>query len=122
MLLALGDPTAGANAAIVAGGLMAALGLGLGQRTVTGAGGILATLGMWEHLRQAEVSALEPYAAPVALLLVAAGGSAGARARPARGSPTRPPSGCWAAVRWASAWRVAPVGTRSWPAPSPPWR
>jgi hypothetical protein len=73
MLLALGDPTAGANAAIVAGGLMAALGLGLGQRTVTSAGGILATLGMWEHLRQAEVSALEPYAAPVALLLVAAG-------------------------------------------------
>jgi hypothetical protein len=73
LLLALGDPTAAANAAIVVGGLLAAVGLGLGRATVAGVGGGLATLGIWAHLGQAGATAMEPYAAPVALLLLAVG-------------------------------------------------
>jgi hypothetical protein len=73
LLLALGDPTAAANAAIVVGGLLAAMGLGLGRATVAGVGGGLATLGIWAHLGQAGATAMEPYAAPVAVLLLAVG-------------------------------------------------
>src|SRR5262245_48036803 len=73
LLLALGDPTAAANAAIVVGGLLTAVGLGRGRAAAAAVGGGLATLGIWAHLGQAGATALEPYAAPVALLLLAVG-------------------------------------------------
>lgn len=76
LLLATADPVVLADAMIVSGGLVIAAGVVGGNRAMAHAGGAAATLGVLGHLDAANVIALEPYVAPVALHLVVAGWSA----------------------------------------------
>ncbi len=73
LALASGDQRMLADAIIVSGGLLAAAGIGTGQLGLAHVGAMATTLGIVGHLEASGVTALEPYVAPVALQLVAAG-------------------------------------------------
>ena len=71
--LAAGDGARFAEALILTGGVVLAAGLILREGLVAHVGGALATLGIGFHLVADDVTALEPFVAPVALQLVVAG-------------------------------------------------
>jgi hypothetical protein len=71
--LAAGDAARFAEALILTGGVVVAAGLILREGLVAHIGGAVATLGIGLHLMAGEITALEPFVAPVALQLVLAG-------------------------------------------------
>jgi hypothetical protein len=82
--LAAADPETLATALMVAGGIVLAAGVVLDQPLLGHAGGLLASTGLAGHLVLAGVGAAEPYVAPVALQM----GAAGWQARTRRGLPS----------------------------------
>ena len=71
--LASRDPRTGANALLIAGGLVAAAGLVSRRPAVVGAGAVIASLAVGSHLETSHVRATDAYLAPVAALLLGAG-------------------------------------------------
>lgn len=76
LVLAGGDPTAFANALMITGGVAVAASIGLDRPDAALASGVAVTVGLWMRLDQASVTVVEPYVAPVGLLLMLAGAQA----------------------------------------------
>jgi len=73
VVLASRDPRSGADALLIAGGLVAAAGLVTRRPAAVGAGAVIASLAVGSHLEISHVRATDAYLAPVAALLLGAG-------------------------------------------------
>ena len=86
LALTFDDPAYLSTGLLVFGAALAVVGLGVGRTELIAVGLAVATVGLWGHLALAEVEISEPYLAPVAVLLLAAGFHA--RRRAAAGAPS----------------------------------
>jgi hypothetical protein len=73
LTLASQDPRSGADALLLAGGLIAAAGFVTRRPVVVGAGAVIVSLAVGSHLELSRVRATDAYLAPVAALLLGAG-------------------------------------------------
>ena len=73
LAMAAGDPRLLADTLVVSGGLVVGAGVVSRESALAHIGGVAVTLGVIGHLNAADVTALEPFVAPVAAHLLAAG-------------------------------------------------
>src|SRR4029434_8770555 len=73
LVLTFDDPAYLSTGLLVFGAALAVARLGVGRTELIAVGLAVATIGLWGHLALAEVEISEPYLAPVAVLLLAAG-------------------------------------------------
>ena len=73
LVLAAGQPSSGATALLLAGGLLLLAGALWGLVPIAGLGGVVASVGYWSHLEQRGIEAADALVLPVVIALAVAG-------------------------------------------------